>query len=316
MLHVVFLWILSRGIELGVIVLCLLPFRWLLRRFAPRVFSYGIWLVLPVNVVYRLLFASGPYKSVVNVSGLSKEAEVAIDEQVLSIGMILYCVGTIFVIVYMICSYIQLRRCLVGSIRLRENIYYTDRIKAPFSMGVFFPKIFLPYEMKQEYREAVVLHEQVHIKRKDLWVKYLAVAFRGAFWFQPMIWLAYILFINDMESACDETVLQRNEKDVREVYAKALVEVSYNAGTVRGAAIGYGSGEIFDRVRNVMRYRKPKRALCIMTGIFCVIFMIMTLAVSRQIPRLVQMEQEVSQNEKSLSVFESADGIVEVLPIE
>lgn len=316
MLHVVFLWILSCGIELGVIVLCLLPVRWLLRRKAPRVFSYVMWGTLPLNVVYSIFTVFEPNVSRLVVPMLNKKTEVEIGEKVLNSGLFLYAIGTIVVLCAMTRSYIRLRRCLVGSIRIWENVYTTDRVKSPFSMGLISPRIYLPYGMKEEYREPVVLHEQVHIKRKDLWAKCLAIAFLGVFWFQPVLWLAYTLFINDMEAACDETVLRRNVTDVREVYAKALVEVSYEAGNLWGAAIGYGSGELFDRVRNVMKYRKPRTIRCVMTGILCLVAMMMTLVVLRQIPRFVKVESNVSREEKSLSVIEFTDGITEILPIE
>lgn len=303
MLQVVFLWILSRGIELGVIVLCLLPFRWFLRKTAPRFFSYMMWSALPVNVIYNILIYFEPNISTLGVSILNKKITVGIGETILNNGLVLYGIGTIVVLCVMGYSYIRLQRCLVGCIRLRENIYETDRIKAPFSMGLFNPKIYLPYDMKDEYREPVVLHEQVHIKRKDLWMKYLAVAFLGVFWFQPVLWLAYMLFINDMESACDETVLRRSTFDMREVYATALVEVSYDAGNIWGAAIGYGSGELFDRVRNVMKFRKPGLSNYVKSGLLCVVVLIVALVVSKQIPLFVQREQRsYSFEENQLSV--------------
>lgn len=302
MLQVVVLWILSCGIKLGVIVLCLLPLRWILRKKAPRVFSYMLWGALPVNVVCRLRGLLEPHVSALMEPILNKKSTVAIGVKELQIGVMVYMIGTVIVLGIMLFSYIRLQRCLVGSICLRENIYLTDRIKAPFSMGLLKPRVYLPYSLAEECYSPVILHEQVHIARKDLWVKHVAVVFLGMFWFQPMLWFAYILFINDMEAACDETVLRESKADFREEYAKALVEVSYQAGKIQGAAIGYGNGEIFERVQNVMRYQRPKKKARLFSMVACIVFVVISLLISERIPRIVQMEQNKSVEVNGLSV--------------
>ena len=245
------------------------------------------------------------------------KTEIAIGVRELYTAVVVYIIGTVGVLGLMLLSYLRLRRCLVGSIRLRENIYLSDRVRAPFSMGLWKARIYLPCSLKETYYAPVILHENVHIARKDLWVKHVAVAFLAVFWFQPALWFAYFLFINDMEAACDETVLRKSEAGFREEYATALVEVSYQAGKVQGVAIGYGNGEIFERVQNVMHYESPRRSRCYIAVAVCVAFMAVALLVSRFIPCIVQMEQkELKREETVLSVRESADGTEVVLPDE
>lgn len=290
MSNVAFLWIFSRGIELGVIVLCLLPLRAFLRRKVPRLFSYLLWAALPVNVVYNLVMRFVPEMSRWVHSHLYQGMPIEIYGKNVEILKEIWTIGLAFFALFILFSYVRFQRCLVGSIRLEKNIYITSRISSPFSMGLFCPKIFLPTSIREEYYEPIILHEQIHIQRKDIWIKNIAIAFLAVFWFQPVLWYAYHLFINDMEEACDEAVLRKKGKDFSKAYAKALVEVSYQAGKVRGVAIGYGNGEIRNRIDNVMGYRKVGFFLCVMAVVVCILFMAVAIPISWQIPRMVQTD--------------------------
>ena len=288
----IFLWIFSCGLELGVIVLCLLPLRMLLRKKVPRVFSYFLWCTLPMNILYNLWMLFGPVKIHQVVVHIHKEPQIVLGETITQILKWCWICGTIAVVFGMLYSYFRFMRCLVGSIRLKENIYLAERIQSPFSLGVLFPKIFLPTSLSKVYYEPVILHERVHIARKDIWVKYLAVCFLGFFWFQPLLWYAYRLFINDMEEACDETVLKRQGAAFRAEYAMALVEVSFQAGKVQGAAIGYRNGEIKGRIKNIMNYEKTRFSVRMIAVCICILFMIATIPLAWEVPRVVQMEQQ------------------------
>lgn len=310
MSNVAFLWIFSRGMELGVIVLCLLPLRVLLRKKVPRLFSYLLWAALPVNIGYNLVMR---FVAMVNsrvVDHVYKSPKIIVDEKIVQVMKWCWICGTLLVISGMVYSYIRFLRRLIGSIRLQKGIYIADRIRSPFTLGVFCPKIYLPISLKEEYYESVILHEQVHIARRDVWMKYLAVVFLGLFWFQPILWFAYRLFVNDMEEACDETVLQKKGTDFREEYARSLLEVSDQAGKVRGAAIGYGNGEIKSRITNVMHYEKAGKKKCVLAGFVCCLFVIVAIPISWQVPRVMQayrgkgLATEMSITDRELIVNE------------
>ncbi len=290
MSNVAFLWIFSRGIELGVIVLCLLPLRALLRKKVPRLFSYVLWAALPVNLVYnlviKLISKSNPFIN----DYVYKSPQIVVDERTVLIMRRVWGVGTILVIAAMVVWYLRLLRCLVGSIRMQKGIYETDRIDTPFTLGLLCPKIYLPSSLNEEYRESVILHERVHIARRDVWMKYLAVGVLGLFWFQPVLWFAYRLFINDMEAACDETVLRKKGTDFRQEYARSLIEVSFREDRVRGVAIGYGNGEIKERIDNVINYKPVGAKSRIAALVLCILFMIVAIPLSLQVPRMVRGE--------------------------
>ena len=304
MSNVAFLWIFSRGMELGVIVLCLLLLRALLRRKVPRLFTYLLWAALPVNVGYNLIRFLLPKRDTFVSDYVRRTTTIFVSEKVAQILGWILCCGTALVVFGMVYTYIRFLQCLVGSIRLQKDIYLASRIRSPFTLGVFRPRIYLPTSLKEEYYEAVVLHERVHIARKDVWMKYLAVAFLGLFWFQPVLWFAYRMFINDMEEACDETVLHRKGKEYCAEYARTLVEVSYQAGQVRGVAIGYGNGEVKARVEQVMRYERAKTSVKVVAVVICCLFMVLSIPVSWQIPRLVRAEQQEGTRTESMAVQE------------
>ena len=295
-----FLWIFSRGIELGVIVLCLLPLRAVLRKKGPRLLSYLLWSALPINVFFNLCMWMLPKEYRLMGTYVAKKAPVVIPETSFRVMKIVWLVGTAVVLVGMLLSYIQFRMRLIGSIRMKENIYLVGRIKAPFSIGLFHPKIYLPTSVAKEWQESVILHEKVHIARRDIWMKYIAIAVLGLFWFQPVLWFAYRLFGNDMEEACDETVLQKKGRDFREEYARSLVEVSFHTRKVRGAAVGYGNGVLRARIRNVMNYKRISGRKFAISILIWVLFVIVAIPISWQVPRMVHandVENKVLQGD-------------------
>jgi len=297
--NVTFLWIFSRGIELGVIILCLLPIRALFRKKIPRLFSYILWIALPANIMLNLLMKVR-MNQMSNVVHIHKTPRIVVDEIVIRTMKWCWICGTIVVILWLVFSYVRFRRRLFGCIRLQKGIYIADRIKLPFTLGLFWPRIYLPVALKEEYYEYVILHERVHISRKDVWMKYLAVVFLGLFWFQPLLWLACFLFVNDMEEACDEAVIRKRGPEFRVKYAKALVDISYHERKVRGAAIGYGNGALKSRIKNVVNYKQIRLWGSLLAIAMCVLFIIVSVWISWQVPRLVQKGQEVGTEKISM----------------
>ena len=291
MSNVAFLWIFSRGMELGVIVLCLLPLRFLLRKKVPRLFSYLLWTAIPVNIGYNLVMRFIAMIDRRVPDRFFNYPKIVVDETVVFWMRYGWCIGTIVVVFGMVFYYLLFLRRLVGSIRIREGVYVTDRINASFTLGLFAPKIYLPFSLQEKYYEPVILHERVHIARRDVWMKYLAIGLLGLFWFQPILWFAYCLFINDMEEACDEAVLRQKDEDFREEYARSLVELSCRLSKVRGVAIGYGNGEIKARIRNVMNYKQAGKRTCIIAMVLCCLFTLVAIPISWQVPRVAYGEK-------------------------
>lgn len=309
----VFIWILNRGVELGAIVLLLLPIRAILRRMAPRVFSYLLWSVIPISIIYKMwesLVYRASYQTIVFASKMSS---LSVYGAGLHICSIILMIGAVGVFLYRMCSYVRLRRYLVGSIRLQDNIYVAARISTPFSMGVIQPKIYLPSSIDEKCYGSVILHERVHISRKDIWMKHIGMLLLIIFWFQPLLWIAYRLFEKDMEVACDEAVLRKNASEFREQYAKALVEISYQVGKNGGVTTGYGDGEIKERIKNIMTYKKSKRSVVLGAVCACLVTAVVVISVMRQVPMLfrIDSEKKISNGSDGWDIMVGGSGITE-----
>lgn len=312
MLNVVILWIFSCGIELGVVVLCLLPLRFILRRKVPRLFSYLLWCAVPVTVVFSLCTKQFPNLSKRIADFLDETDPVVVSDNMFFAMKTFWTIGSIIVLVGMLVYFLVFRMYLVGSIRLRDNIYLCSRIDTAVSDGLFQPKIYLSTSIPEEYREFVIQHEQVHIKRKDIWMKYLAIGLLALFWFQPIMWLACYLYINDMEEACDETVLRTKEKEFRVTYAKVLYDLTFEVKKVRGFVLGFGNGAIKERIRRAALYEKESKKVRVVALVVCILFMVAVIPISWQVPRMVQaVNRKEDMLNKALSVREKG---VEAMP--
>ncbi len=164
------------------------------------------------------------------------------------------------VLVMMICSfvsYIRLRRTLLVSVKLRDNIYLADDIASPFVMGLTRPEIYLPSSLSEKERDYIILHEQHHIRRGDHIVKLLSFAALCLHWFNPLVWAAFIYSGRDMEMSCDEAVLQKLGEEIRVDYTTSLIRLATGRRMIAGTPLAFGEGDTMGRVKNIARWKKP-----------------------------------------------------------
>ena len=263
---------------------------------------------LPVTVVFSLCTRRNVEMSQKAAVFLDKTEPVMIGEGLFLTLKSFWTVGSIVVPVLMLLYFIRFRSYLIGSIRLRDNIYLCSRIDMAFTIGLLRPRIYLPSGMEEVYREAAILHEQVHIKRKDVWMRYFAIGLLALFWFQPVLWLAYFLYENDMEEACDEAVLRSKGEDFRYDYAKALYEMTVQGKKVRGAILGFGSGAIKERIRRAATYRRESAKVRRVALGICILFILAVMPISWQVPQIMQ-ERTEREDVLSLEVMIEDEGI-------
>ena len=121
---------------------------------------------------------------------------------------LIWLAGMVLLLAYSLVSLLRLRRRLVGTVRLRDNIYLADHIPSPFVMGLFRPKIYLPSTLTETERGYILRHEQYHLRRRDHLVKFLSFLALCIHWFNPLVWAAFVLSGKDMEMSCDEAVVR------------------------------------------------------------------------------------------------------------
>jgi len=292
----------------SIVILVVLLARILMRQM-PRIFSYLLWgvvllrLLCPVSFHTRLsvmrfvdvLEETGEqsgygiedfthnHNALLPVPGIKDSGHVQkladngqpgtdnLAETFLYWGTVIWLAGAAAILIYNTVSLVRLRRKLAGAVRLRDNIYLADYIPSAFVFGVLRPVIYLPAVLSGIEQEYIIMHEQVHIRRKDYLVKVLALIALGIHWFNPFVWLACRLADKDMEMSCDEAVMRKINRDIRAEYSASLLRLATGRRSLSGTFPAFGQGEIKDRIKHVLRYKKPTiaaiLAAAIITGI-------------------------------------------------
>ncbi len=173
------------------------------------------------------------------------------------IAAVLWLVGIAAMLIYTLVSYLLIRKKTNEAILLKENIYIGDRIATPFIIGVIKPKIYLPSGMNEADTAYVIAHEKAHIKRRDHLWKPLGFLLLTVYWFNPVLWLAYVLLCRDIELACDEKVISNMGTENKKPYAEALINCSVPRRLITACPVAFGETGVKGRIKSVLSYKKP-----------------------------------------------------------
>ena len=170
---------------------------------------------------------------------------------------IVWIIGIVALLIYTLVSFLRLKRKIGTAVLLRDNIYQSEAVVSPFVLGVIKPKIYLPFNMNGQDMNHVIAHEQAHIRRKDHFGKPLGFLILTLHWFNPMVWLGYILLCRDIELACDEKVVKDLNNEQRADYSEALLACSVNRRMIAACPLAFGEVGVKDRIKSVLNYKKP-----------------------------------------------------------
>ena len=183
----------------------------------------------------------------------------------------LWLLGVLVLLAYTTISYLTLRHKIRTAVILHDNIFQCETVTSPFVLGVFQPRIYLPYTMDRNNLDYVVAHEQAHIRRKDHWWKPMGFLLLTVYWFNPFVWLAYVLLCRDIELACDERVIRELGNEQRADYTQALVTCAVNRRMIAACPLAFGEVGVKDRVKSIMNYRKPAFWIMVAAVIVCAV---------------------------------------------
>ena len=169
---------------------------------------------------------------------------------------VVWLAGLAALLLYSAVSWLRLRHRVAESVPLRDNIRLCHQVDSPFVLGMIKPRIYLPFGMDEGSMELVIAHEQAHIRRRDNLTKPLAFLLLAVYWFNPLMWLAYVLLCRDMEFACDERVL-REQNGIRKAYASALLSCSVPHHHAAVCPVAFGELGVKQRIKTVLKYKKP-----------------------------------------------------------
>ena len=188
-----------------------------------------------------------------------------------AIGSLIWLLGIAAMAIYSAVSYIRLRRKLVGSVLLRDNIYLADGIGSPFVMGFIRPKIYLPSALSEQEQSYIILHEQHHIRRGDHIVKALAFIALCIHWFNPLVWVAFVLSSKDMEMSCDEAVVKKLGEGIRADYSASLLSLATGRRIIAGTPLAFGEGDTKSRIKNMLNWKKPALWITVLATVVCIV---------------------------------------------
>ena len=189
---------------------------------------------------------------------------------IMTILTIVWIIGILLLVAYTIISYRRLHREIDTAVHYKDNIFQSENVSSPFVLGIINPRIYLPFSMNEQDLEHVVAHEQAHIHRKDHWWKPFGFLLLTIHWFNPLVWLAYVLLCRDIELACDERVIKELGNEQRADYTQALVACSVNRRMIAACPLAFGEVGVKDRVKSVMNYKKPAFWGVVLAVIVCV----------------------------------------------
>lgn len=250
-----------------------------------------------------------------NMASTLLEIELTESAGTLSIWTILWLTGVCICAVFFVIAYLRCRREFEMSLpvhhdfsarwlrehplRRRVQLRQSDRIKTPLTYGVLKPVILLPKETDwNDSRQLsyVLLHEQIHIRRLDSLRKLVMTAALCIHWFNPFVWLMYILFNRDMELVCDEAVVHACGRRSRSAYARTLISMEERKSPALPLCNSFSRSAVKERVTAVMKTKK----MTLWLGIVCVVILaavvvfLATSADSGRPQETEQMEQESS----------------------
>lgn len=169
----------------------------------------------------------------------------------------IWLVGMAALLIYAAVSYILLKKRVKNALPLRDNIFSCENVVSPFVLGIIKPKIYLPVALSERDAGNVIAHEEAHIRRRDHLIKPIGFLLLCVYWFNPLVWLGYILLCKDIELACDERAVRNFSSDQLADYSQALLSCSVSRRIIAACPIAFGEVSVKSRVKSVLNYKKP-----------------------------------------------------------
>lgn len=302
----IFLSILNMSLVSAMLILALLILRPVLRK-APKAFLCALWGLVGLRLVCPFTFesvlsliptANPVTKEVIMsqvtpevVTGTEKVTKTIITNTLASpagasinplqaislVAAFIWAVGVAVMLIISLVSFLRLKKNLSASLTTGDGVFINDHIASPFVLGIFKPRIYIPSNLTEYEKGFVIAHENAHIKRRDYLFKPIGYIILSLHWFNPLVWVAYILLCRDIESACDERVIKNMNDEDKKAYSAVLLSLSLPSKKIRACPVAFGESGVKQRVKSVATYKKPALWVCavaaVLAAVICVGFM-------------------------------------------
>lgn len=284
--------VLDLSITASYVAIAVMIARIFLRK-SPKIFSFILWgvvlfrLVSPISFISEFsifnLFNRGPgdFQNISYVDAATEVLEVisvpmnfnsknsiseitmavvdlSLLENIFNISTIIWIIGIQVLLVIGIVSYIKLLAKIKIATLIENNIYESDRIDTAFVCGFIRPKIYIPTSLNKKERQYIIEHEKIHIKRFDYITKVISSLLLTIHWFNPIMWVSFILMSKDMEMSCDEKVMKKLGDNIKVDYSNSLLSLATDKKVSFLPPIAFGENSTKSRIKNVLNYKKPK----------------------------------------------------------
>ncbi|MCM1184064.1 MAG: M56 family metallopeptidase [Roseburia sp.] len=291
-LNDIFMAFLRQNARITVVILTVLAVRALICRL-PKKYSYMLWGIVGIRMLFNIRISTifslfnlfpdrsgsfgvsagetawgggAPQAAVAGGAGEDTGA-VAVGSAALDQGAadvttthilaVIWIAGMLFLILYGVFSYIKCRRRVRYAVQRERNVWECGGLPSPFVLGLWRPRIFIPFHLSEQERAYILAHERYHIRRGDMLVKPLGFLLLAVYWFNPFVWAAYCLMTRDMELSCDEAVLRGLDGEARREYGALLLSFAVGRSRVSFAPLAFGESDSFRRIRHVLNFKRP-----------------------------------------------------------
>ncbi len=199
----------------------------------------------------------------------------------------LWLLGMVLLLGYGAFSCIRVKWMVKNAIPYEDNIWLCEGLQTPFLFGWRNPQIYLPTNLEEDRMKYVILHEKAHIARGDNYSKLIGYLLLTVYWFNPLIWVAYVMFCKDVERACDEHVIGGLDGDGRKGYAEALLECSVDRKFTVSNPLAFGEMDVKKRITGILKYEKPGKWVIVIAMLLCLTAVAGCFFVKEKKPKLV-----------------------------
>ncbi len=213
-----------------------------------------------------------PYRNVAAIPTAPVDGKI---QNSISLWVIIWLSGMLICAVVFTVSYFKCRKEFKTSLPVRNEytqkwinehqilrsieIRQSDRISTPLTYGVFHPVILLPKTVDRIDRKSlgyILAHEYVHIRRFDTVTKLIATFALCLHWFNPGVWVMYVLANRDIELSCDEAVIRLFGESTRSSYAMAIIQMAEVKSGITPLCSNFSKNAIEERIVAIMKFKK------------------------------------------------------------
>ncbi len=257
--------LLTASIHGSIVILAVMLLRLVLKR-TPRKYICFLWMLSGIRLLMPISVQS---------SFSLQPGSVALPAISSKLVWILWACAAGAIVLISVAAYLRLQKQVKDAVEVPGG-YESDKIETAFVLGFIKPKIYIPSGMSQSARKQILAHERTHLEKGDHWIKVIAFIALALHWFNPLVWIAYLMLCKDIEIACDERVVQFMELGERKAYASALLQCSTNRIYYAACPVAFGEVSVKYRIKSALSYRKPAFLMSLM-GVLAVAFVTLCL---------------------------------------